>query len=125
MWKKSLFCFMKEVKNHSFNITISLFDTYVSPVLNYCNELWGYVNAQDIERVLMVFLKWLLGVKPSTSSYETGSLPLVIQRQFNIFKYWLKLLKTDNYVLKGLYEKVFHAHSDMSSIVQMSISRLH
>ena len=44
MGKKSLFCFMKEVKNHSFNITtlISLFDTYVSPVLNYSSELWGY-----------------------------------------------------------------------------------
>ena len=43
MGKKSLFSFMKEIKNHSFNITtlISLFDTYVSPVLNYCSELWG------------------------------------------------------------------------------------
>ena len=43
---------------------------------------------------------------------ETGRLPLIIQRQFNMLKNWLKLQKSDNCVLKGLYENLFHAHSD-------------
>ena len=117
MGKKSLFCFMEEVKNHSFNITtlISLFDTYVSPVLNYCSELWGYVKAQDIERVHTMFLKRLLGVKQSISNgmvyCETGRLQLIVQRQFNMLKYWLKVQKADNCVLKGLYENLFRAQS--------------
>ena len=89
---------------------ISLFDTYVSPVLNYCSELWGYVKAQDIERVHTMFLKRLLGVKRSTSNpmvyCETGRLPLIVQRQFNMLKYWLTLQKSDNCVLKGLLWKL-------------------
>ena len=118
MGKKSLFCFMKEVKNHSFNITtlISLFDTYVSHVLNYCSELWEYVKARDIERVYLMFLKRLLGVKRSTSNdmvyCETGRLPPIVQRQFDMLKYWLKLQKSDDCDLKGLYENLFRAQSE-------------
>ena len=104
---------MKEVKSHSFNITtlISLFDIFVSPVLNYCSELWRYVKAQDTERENTVFLKRLLGLKQSTSNdmvyCESGRLPLIVQRQFNMLKYWLKLQKSDNCVLKGLYKTYF------------------
>ena len=114
--KKSLFCLMKEVKKHNFNIKtlISLFDTYVSPVLNYCGELWGYVKAQDIERVQTMFLKRILGVKRSTSNdlvyCETGRIPLSVNRQFIMLKYWLKLLQTDNCILKNLYHNMYHAN---------------
>ena len=117
MGKKSLFCLMKEVKKHNFNIPtlISLFDTYVSPVLNYCSELWGYVKAQDIERVHTMFLKRVLGVKRSTSNdlvyCETERIPLAVNRQFHMLKYWVKLLKTDNCILKHLYLNMFHAYS--------------
>ena len=115
--KKSLFCLMKEVKKHNFNIKtlISLFDTYVSLVLNYCGELWGYVNAQDIERVQTMFLKRILGVKRSTSNdlvyCETGRIPLSANRQFIMLKYWLKLLQTDNCILKKLYHNMYHANA--------------
>ena len=39
--KKCLFGLMKEVKKHNFNVatTLSLFDTYVKPVLNYYSEI--------------------------------------------------------------------------------------
>ena len=115
--KKSLFCLMREVKKHNFNITtlISLFETYVCPVLNYCSELWGYVKAQDVERVHTMFLKRVLGVKRSASNdlvySETGRLPLVVSRQFSMLKYWVKLLKTDNCIMRNLYINLHDACS--------------
>ena len=56
---------MKEVQKHNFNIVtlLSLFDTHVSPILNYCSEIWGYINAQEIEKAHAMFLKKLLCVK--------------------------------------------------------------
>ena len=52
-----------------------------------------------------MFLKRPLGVKRSISKdmvfFEMGRLPLFVQRQFDILN-WLKLLKTDNCILKGL-----------------------
>ena len=61
-------------------------------------------------------LKRLLGLKRSTSNdmvyCETGRLPLIVQRRFNMLKYWLKLQKSDNSVLKGLYENLLRAQSD-------------
>ena len=49
--KKSLFCLLKEVQKHNFNVVtlLSLFDLYVSPVLNCCSEIWGYKGAGSRE----------------------------------------------------------------------------
>ena len=108
--KKALFCLMKEVPKHNFNVptSLSLFDTYVSPVLNYWSELWGYMKAQEIEKIHTMFLKRLLGVKRSQSNdiiySEIGGLPLIVNRKFNMLKYWLKLTRTENCVLEDIYE---------------------
>ena len=42
---------------YNFNMAtlISLFDTYVGPILNYCSETWGYVKACKIETVHTAF----------------------------------------------------------------------
>ena len=73
------------------------------------------MKAQDIERVHTMFLKRVLGVKRSTSNdlvyCETGRIPLAVNRQFKMLKYWVKLLKTDNCILKHLYLNMFHANS--------------
>ena len=78
-------------------------------VLNYCSELWGYVKAQDVESVHTMFLKRVLDVKLSASNdfvySETGRLALVVSRQFSMLKYWVKLLKTDNCIMRNLYIK--------------------
>ena len=108
--KKSLFCLMKEVQKHNFNIVtlLSLFDTYMSPILNYCFEIWGYIKAQEIEKVHTMFLKRLLGVKRSTSNdmvyREMGRLPLIVQRKYQILKYWTKLIETENCILRAVYD---------------------
>ena len=61
-----------------------------------------------------MFLKRILGVKRSTSNdlvyCETGRIPLSTNRQFIMLKYWLKLLQTDNCILKNLYHNMYHTN---------------
>ena len=52
-------------------------------------------------------MKLLLGVKKSTSSMavygETGGYPLYINRYVRMVKYWGNVLKTDNIIMKTMY----------------------
>ena len=50
--RKAMFSLLLSIKNCSFNVEtqISLFDTYVSSVMNY-GELWGFDKARDIEQI--------------------------------------------------------------------------
>ena len=113
--RKSQFCLMKEVQKHNSNVPtlLSSFDTYVSPVLNYCSELWGYIKAQEIEKVHTVFLKRLLCVKRYISNgivySETGRLPLIVQRKYQMLKYWVKLIENENCILKTVYETILRS----------------
>ena len=108
--KKSVFLLFKEITKYNFNITtlISLFDTYVGPILDYCSETWGYVKACATDKVHTA-----LGVKRSTSNAmiysETGRVPLITRRKFNMAKYWLKLTKSENCILKSTYETELEA----------------
>ena len=42
---------------------LELFDKLISPILNYSCEVWGFCQANAVERVHMQFCKKLLGVK--------------------------------------------------------------
>lgn len=77
------------------NIMLNLFDSYVASILNYSSEVWGFIKAENIERVYRKFLKWLLNVKMSTTGSavygELGRFPLYIGREIRIVKYYIKL----------------------------------
>ena len=47
---------------------IDLFDKLILPILNYCSEVWGFIQANTVERVHLHFLKKVLGVKKSTQN---------------------------------------------------------
>ena len=78
---------------------IDLFDKLLLPILNYCSEVWGFIQANTVERVHLHFLKKLLGVKRVLKM----SLPMVnvivhyylaiYKRQYFIVKYWFKILQ--------------------------------
>jgi len=60
-----------------------LFDALVKPVLNYGCEVWSdHIAREQLEVVHRAFLKSLLGVSTTTSSYvvlaEFGRFPLTI-----------------------------------------------
>ena len=89
--------------------TLELFDKLVSPILNYAAEVWGFFQANHIERVHLQFCKRLLGVKKSTQNNfvygEFGRINFQTRRFFIILKYWLKIVNTEeNKFIKCIYQ---------------------
>ena len=63
---------------------------------------------QRILRWSILFCRWILNVKKSTNLSalygELGRVPFIIQRKFNMIKYWVKLLKSnDSFLPKKMY----------------------
>ena len=86
-----------------------LFDTLVGSILNYCSEIWGTHQAKDIEVIHNKFCRWVLNVKKSTNLAglygELGRVPFIVQRKFNMIKYWVKLLtNTDGSLPTKMYQ---------------------
>ena len=102
---------------------LHVFDTYVSSVLNYGCEVWGFHLAHDIEKVHMNFCKIILSVKRSATNVvilsELGRTPLCIDKKIRILKYWLKLLKTKNCILKSLYEDMLQCQNGCNWLCQV------
>ena len=99
---------LKEVE-YPVHICFNLFDSLVASVLNYGSEIWGFMQAEYIERVHRKFCKYMLNVKISTNNYavynELGRYPLIIERHVRIVKYWFSLLHKSrkNCILNAVY----------------------
>ena len=104
--KKALFYLYSKTHDDFFNVEtlISLFDTYVTSIVNYGCEIWGYHKGPDIETLHLSFLKKILKVKKCTVNFmvyfELGRLPLYINRYVRMISYWLKLLSTENCIFE-------------------------
>ena len=76
---------------------LELFDKLISPILNYSCEVWGFCQANAVERVHMQFCKKLLGVKKTTQNDfiygELGRENYATKRSFAIIKYWFRILQ--------------------------------
>lgn len=59
---------------------LSIFDTYIASILNYGCEIWGMHAANDIEKVHLEYIRFVLSVKKNTNTalvyFETGRLSL-------------------------------------------------
>lgn len=70
----------------------------------------GFTKYKEIERIHLKFCKQILKVRNSTSSAgvygELGRYPLYISRYIRIVKYWYKILKTDNIIIRRIYNEV-------------------
>jgi hypothetical protein len=86
-----------------------LFDAFVVSILNYACEIWGNSKSKEIERIHLKFCKRLLKVQPNTCNAcvygELGRHPLYVNRYIRIMKYWLKIVNTDNIIIKTVYEQ--------------------
>ena len=85
-----------------------LFDVLVGSILSYGAEVWGYHEAKDVEVLHTKFCRWILSVRKSTNLSglygELGRFPLIIIRQTNMIRYWIKLLTSnDNCLPKKIY----------------------
>ena len=54
---------LKAITNISVRHRLDLFDKLISPILNYANQVWRFIQGSSIERVHLQFCKRLLGVK--------------------------------------------------------------
>ena len=82
-------------------IGLHLFDACVSPIINYSADIWSCGKENDnIERVQLRFIKFLLGVKSSTCSLavygEVGRFPMYLYQRLKIIDYWLRLERLNN-----------------------------
>ena len=75
---------------------LDLFDKLILPILNYGSEVWGFSQANAIERVHLQFCKRLLGVKKMTQNDfiygELGRTTCITKQYLLIIKYWFKIL---------------------------------
>ena len=73
-----------------------LFDKVIEPILSYGSEIWGFNDAEEVERVHVQFCKRILRLRRSTAGYfvygELGRRPLICKRYKRIVKYWLKIV---------------------------------
>ena len=94
---------------------LHVFDTYVSM----------FHPAHDIEKVHMNFCKRILSVKRSATNVvilsELGRTPLCIDRKIRILKYWLKLLKTKNCILKCSMKICFSVRMVVTGFARLKV----
>ena len=92
---------------------LELFDKLITPILNYGCQVWGFIQANAIERVHIQFCKRLLGVKKMTQNDfiygELGRTNCITKRYILIIKYWFKILdvKRTKYI-KIVYNMMLH-----------------
>jgi hypothetical protein len=94
---------------------IELFDSLVSPILNFSAEVWGTHSSPEVEAIHSKFCRKLLGVKLSTNREalygELGRFPMWLSRHIIILKYWVKILKSDRESI--LYKSYLNIKTDM------------
>ena len=80
----------------SVDVKLKLFNAIVLPRITYGCEIWGFCEADKLEKLYLGFLKSLLGVKKNTPTSfiysELGVYPLLLIRLERILKFWLKIL---------------------------------
>ena len=98
-------------------IGIHMFDSCVTPILEYACELWGRGRQHmELERIHLKFLKMLLGVKGSTASAavyaETGRFPLHLRQTTKIIKYFMRVQSLpSSKIVKQIFNSLKHLDS--------------
>ena len=82
--------------NHpSVTVMLTLYDALITPIMNYCCEIWGFKEDRDLEKVEIKFLKSILHLPDSTPTMavrgELGQLPIFLLWKERILKYWNRL----------------------------------
>ena len=118
--RKAMFAMRSNVSDLMLNhcTLFSLFDTYVTSIISYGSEVWGMHAGKDIEKVHLDYCKHVLGVNKRTNNVltyaETGRLPLKVWRLIRIFKFWFKLLRTENCILGDAYKYLLMQCNDVT-----------
>ena len=87
--------------------------------------MWGSHKSGDVEKVHVNFCREVLGAGPKAAINflysELGRVPLSVKMKLRIFKYWLKLSRSDNCVLKACYEDMISGNNSLIRIIKEKV----
>ena len=90
-------------------VALQLFDAFVSSIVTYGCEIWGFTKSLQLEKLHLRFCKTILGVRSTTSNVavygELGRYPLYINRYVRIIKYWFKIIRSDDIIIQSVIKK--------------------
>ena len=93
-----------------------MFDKQIVPILDYaCDVTYTGTLNFDLEKVHLNYMKYLLCVKPCTSTKavysELGRFPLEIKHKVQVLKYWQRLLSMSvDTPIKHAYNELYKLH---------------
>ena len=78
----------------------NIFDKLIYPILTNSCEAWDFTPVMYLEILHLQFCKQILGVIQNCQNDfvygELGRYPLIINRQYRIIMFWLKIYKSSN-----------------------------
>jgi len=84
-----------------------LFDSFVGSICCNASKIWFVDKSKEIGRIHLNFCKRLLNVKISTCNAtvygKLGRYPLYVNRYVRIVKYWLKIINSNNIIIRTVY----------------------
>ena len=87
-------------KEFGFKSFTKLYDSCVTPILDYCASVWGSKQYACIDNVQNRSMRYIMGVHrftPTTALIgDTGWLPSRYQRWISMLRYWNRLLRFDD-----------------------------
>jgi len=112
---RALFFVLKKSQEFSLDVGVcmQLFDSMVKPILTFSSEIWGFENLKIIERVQLMFCKYILKLNRTTPNImvygELGCYPLEIDIKVKMIKFWGKLVLSENSTLSGkMYNMLYN-----------------
>ena len=115
-------------KNFGFKSFTKLYDSCVTPILDYCSGVWGGKPFQSIDNVQHRAMRYIMGVHRFTPTLaligDTGWLPSTYRRWIAMIRYYNRLIKfDDNRLTKQVFIMDYNSikcnwSSNLKSIMQ-------
>ena len=81
------------------SVALHLFNSIIKPILCYGCEIWGFTVKEEIERIEVQYLKYILHLPNNATNSavhgELGQFPLHLFWKENIIKYWFRVNTDD------------------------------
>ena len=102
-----------------------MFDSLIGSVLHYSAEIFGINEYKYLERIHCKFLRKILGVNESTNLDglygETARYPLLIQLKIKMFKFWIKIIDSENdSFIQSIYNALKYDAINQSNLLYKS-----
>ena len=92
----SLYTKFRNNKGFGYTTYTKMFDSCVSPILDYCSGVWGYNKLEKLDTVQNRAIRLFLGVHRFTPNKaingDMGWIPSRIRRHVNILRLWNRLI---------------------------------